>query len=72
MDPSLPKNALEFEESPGYVFLPRHEECPSPLNNNEAEALRAYWHQQGWPNIDSWTDSVCHWAKLHLPNRQRA
>ena len=71
-DPSLPKNALEFEESPRYAFLPRREEHPSPLNDDEAEALRAYWRQQGWPNIDSWTDSVCCWAKLHLLNGQRA
>ncbi|KAH8978597.1 hypothetical protein EDB86DRAFT_3090340 [Lactarius hatsudake] len=71
-NPSLPKNALEFEDNPGYAFLPRREEQPTPLNDNEAEALRIYWLEQGWPNLDSWSGSVCRWAKLQLPNGQRA
>jgi hypothetical protein len=69
---SLPAKALVFEESPGYIFLPRCEEEPRPLDNNEAEALRIYWHEQGWPGLDNWNDSVCRWAKLQLPNGQKA
>jgi hypothetical protein len=71
-DDSLPANYLAFGENPGYMFLPRHKEHPSALNNDEAEALRSYWHEKGWPGLDNWNDSVCCWAKLQLPNGQKA
>ena len=25
-----------------------------------------------WPKADAWPNEVCHWAKLQLPNRQKA
>ena len=71
-DDSLPTNALVFEESPGYIFLPQREEHPSPLANDEAEALRSYWGEQEWPGLENWNDSVCRWAKLPATNRQKA
>lgn len=30
-----------------------------------------YWHAQSWPNADTWTHTLCHWAKLQLPNGQK-
>jgi hypothetical protein len=62
--------ACEFED--GYVFLPRCEEFPSPLTIEELVVLKAYWMAQHWPNIDSWPNAVCRWAKLRLPNGQKA
>lgn len=60
----------EFED--GYAFLPRCEDFPSPLTTDEHMALKAYWVQQGWPNLDSWPNAICRWAKLRLPNGQVA
>ncbi|KAH8987487.1 hypothetical protein EDB86DRAFT_2808878 [Lactarius hatsudake] len=69
---SLPNNAYVFEEAPGYALLPRHEECPAPLSDEELEALMIYWRSQDWPIQRSWPNAVCRWAKLCLPNGQRA
>ena len=69
---SLSNGAREFEGFLGYAFLPRCEEYPSPLKEDECEALKAYWHTQNWPNADTWAHAVCRWAKLQLPNGQKA
>src|SRR6266702_4656476 len=69
---SLPVCAREFEDCPGYALLPRREEYPTPLQEDELQALKGYWHEQGWPNPDSWENGVCRWAKLLLPTGQRA
>ena len=61
-----------FDSAPGYMFLPRREEVPSPLDSNELCALMVYWEEQGWPNKEQWPNSVCRWAKTQLPNGQRA
>jgi hypothetical protein len=68
----LPNGAYEFEGYVGYAFLPRYEDYPSPLGGDEREALRVYWHTQNWPNADAWPPAVCRWAKLQLPNGQKA
>ncbi|KAH9159369.1 hypothetical protein EDB89DRAFT_1887518 [Lactarius sanguifluus] len=60
----------EFEG--GYIFLPRCEEFPSPLTEDEHATFKIYWREQGWPNVDSWPNAVCRWAKLRLPNGQMA
>lgn len=60
----------EFEG--GFIFLPRCEEFPLPLDIDELVALKTYWQEQGWPNADSWPNAVCRWAKLRLPNGQIA
>ena len=39
---SKPTNVREFDEAVGYAFMPRCEEYPSPLTNNEYTALMAY------------------------------
>ena len=64
--------ARKFDGYEGYAFLPRCEEYPSPLEDDERDALKVYWHAQGWPNTDTWPNTVCHWAKLQLPNGQKA
>ena len=69
-DPSRSTHVREFEG--GYVFLPRCEDFPSPLGTEEHAALKSYWMEQGWPSIDSWPNRICRWAKLSLPNGQRA
>ncbi|KAH9050836.1 hypothetical protein EDB87DRAFT_1696226 [Lactarius vividus] len=69
---SLLNGAREFEGYIGYAFLPQCEEFPSPLEDNEHEALKVYWHAQNWPNADTWPHAVCCWGKLQLPNGQKA
>jgi hypothetical protein len=66
----LPNNACVFES--GYAFLLHHEKFPMPLSDDELDTLMVYWQVQGWPNQDSWPNGVCHWARLCLPNGQRA
>ena len=56
----------------GFVFLPWCEEFPLPLAIDKLAALKNYWWEQGWPNVDLWPNVVCRWVKLHLPNRQTA
>ena len=63
-------HAREFED--GYAFLPRCEEFPSPLASDELAALKMYWTGQSWPNSNEWPNAVCRWAKLRLPNGQKA
>ena len=60
----------EFES--GFEFLPRCEEFPSPLSEDELAAFKTYWTKQHWPNADAWPNAVCCWAKIRLPNGQKA
>jgi hypothetical protein len=70
---SLPSNTCVFEGTPkGYALLPRCEDIPVPLQDEELDVLMVYWHLQGWPNQDTWSNAVCRWAKLCLPNGQHA
>ena len=69
---SVPTNRTRvFDSAPGYIFLPRREEVPSPLGNDELQALLLYWEEQQWPNNEQWPNAVCRWAKLQLPNGQK-
>ena len=61
-----------FDSAPGYMFIPRREEDPSPLSDDELHALMIYWEEQGWPNKEQWPNLVCRWAKVQLPNGQTA
>ena len=70
--PSLSTRARKFEGYDGYAFHPRCEEYPTPVAEDEREALILHWRSQGWPNVDTWTHAVCRWAKLQLPNGQVA
>jgi hypothetical protein len=56
----------------GYIFLPRCEEFPSPMSEDELAAFKMYWDAQRWLNADTWPNAVCRWAKLQLPNGQKA
>ena len=67
---SQSSHRCEFEGS--FVFLPCCEDNPSPLSDDELLAFKAYWSSQSWPNIDNWPNAVCRWAKLQLPNGQKA
>ena len=49
---SQSSHRCEFE--PGFLFLPRCEECPSPLSEDELSAFKIYWGKQEWPNADAW------------------
>ena len=55
---SLPNNACIFESAPGYGLIPRCEEYPMPLLDDELSALMAYWQHMGWPNQHSLLRSV--------------
>ena len=63
-------NMHEFDG--GYVFLPCCKEFPSPLSEDELAALMTFWREKDWPNADAWPNTVCRWAKVHLPNGQDA
>jgi len=67
-----PFGAREFDECKGYFFLPRCEEEPSPLGDDELHALQICWREERWPNSGSWVNVISHWSKLQLPNGQRA
>ena len=60
----------EFEN--GFIFLPCCEEVPLPLSEDELIAFKTYWRTQSWPNMEAWANAVCRWAKLQLPNGQKA
>ena len=60
----------EFES--GFKFLPRCKEFPSPLSEDELVAFKTYWTKQHWPNADAWPNAVCRWAKIQLPDGQKA
>jgi hypothetical protein len=69
----FPANAHIFNGYVGYAFLLCSEAYPSPIvEDTEHRAMMAYWHAQNWPNADTWPHAVCHWAKLQLPNGQKA
>ncbi|KAF8269035.1 hypothetical protein EI94DRAFT_1538250, partial [Lactarius quietus] len=70
--PSLSSRAYTFKGLEGYMLLPCSKEFPSPITDNEHDALGLYWHAQNWPNTDSWANAVHCWASLQLPNGQRA
>ena len=70
--PPLSDDAHQFDGYEGYAFHPRCEEYPSPMREDERDAILLYWRSQGWPNADMWTQAVCRWAKLQLPNGQIA
>ena len=68
-----PANARVFDGYNGYTFLPRYERYPSPIvEDAERVALMRYWDTQNWPNKDTWPHTICRWAKLQLPNGQKA
>ena len=67
-----PTRARKFEGYDGFAFLPRCEDYPSPITGDERDALKIYWRAQKWPNVDTWPHAVCRWAKLQLPNGQKA
>ena len=69
---SLSTRARQFDGYLGYAFHPRCEDYPSPVEEDERDAIILYWRSQGWPNMDTWTHAVCRWAKLQLPNGQIA
>lgn len=69
---SVPKNGRVFEGYDGYAMLPRHKVRPTPLSEDELAALMDYWQRQAWPIQGSWQNAVCRWAKLWLPNGQKA
>jgi hypothetical protein len=71
VDPNkLPGNARCF--SNGYALLPRREETRKPLTRSQYNALMVYWEQQNWPNRNTWHNAIARWARLQLPNGQRA
>lgn len=65
--------AHKFNDYGGYAFLPHcKEEYLSPLEDDKHDALKIYWCAQRWPDADTWPNAVCCWAKLQLPNGQKA
>ena len=64
--------AHQCEFNSGFVFLPRCEEHPLPLSEDELIAFKSYWGEQKWPNTNAWPNEVCCWAKLQLPSGQKA
>ena len=66
------RSAHKCEFEGGFVFLPCCEEIPLSLSKDELIAFKAYWITQPWPSADVWPNAVCRWAKLQLPNGQKA
>jgi Transposase family tnp2 len=55
-----------------YAFLPRRDNVATPMAQLEYNALMEYWRRKGWPNGASWPNAIVRWARLQLPNGQRA
>jgi hypothetical protein len=55
-----------------YAFLPRRDSTARPMALLEYNALMGYWQHEGWPNRSSWPNAIVRWARLQLPNGQRA
>jgi Transposase family tnp2 len=68
----LSNRTCTFDSAPGYKLLPRREEVPTALSNDEHHALMVYWNEQRWLNGELWPNAVRRWAKLQLPNEQKA
>ena len=56
----------------GYAFLPRCDQFARPMVQPEYDALMEYWRHEGWPNQSLWPNAIVRWARLQLPNGQRA
>jgi hypothetical protein len=56
----------------GYAFLPRRDSTARAMADIEYNALMVYWQRAGWPNRLSWPNRIVRWARLALPNGQRA
>ncbi|KAI0282450.1 hypothetical protein BC826DRAFT_921758 [Russula brevipes] len=63
-------HAHEFPD--GFAFLPRCDSTARPMARGEYDALMIYWQHEGWPNRSSWPNVIFRWARLQLPNGQRA
>jgi hypothetical protein len=55
-----------------YTFLPQRNSTTRPMGQLEYNALMEYWQSEGWPNRSSWPNAIIRWARLQLPNGQRA
>lgn len=55
-----------------YAFLPQCYTTARPMVPPEYNTLMEYWRHEGWPNQTSWPNMVICWARLQLPNGQRA
>ena len=55
-----------------YALLPRCDSAARPLSVGEYQALMKYWEDMDWPNKNNWPNGVVRWARLRLPNGQRA
>ncbi|KAI0304753.1 hypothetical protein BC826DRAFT_902685 [Russula brevipes] len=56
----------------GFSFLPRCDSTARPMARDEYDALMNYWQREGWPDPLSWPNAIVRWARLQLPNGQRA
>ena len=56
----------------GYAFLPRRDNIARPMLQPEYNALMEHWRHEGWPNQSLWPNAIVRWARLRLPNGQRA
>lgn len=68
--PSLSNHAHVFPDR--YAFLPRCDSIARPMVQIEYDTLMEYWQREGWPNQQSWPNAIIRWARLQLPNGQRA
>jgi hypothetical protein len=67
---NLPRGVKDLGE--GYALLRACQNAPEPVTEAEANAILKYWEAKGWPNMNSWPRAVKRWARLQLPNGQRA
>ncbi|KAK7457870.1 hypothetical protein VKT23_010214 [Stygiomarasmius scandens] len=54
----------------GYYLLPAVEPTRRAVTEQEASAIRTYWAEKNWPNLDKWPGTVSRWARLLIPNGQ--
>lgn len=56
----------------GYALLRACQNVAKPVTEAEANAILKYWEEKGWENLGAWPRVVKRWARLHLPNGQKA
>ncbi|KAF8874896.1 hypothetical protein BD779DRAFT_1450538, partial [Infundibulicybe gibba] len=56
----------------GYHLLCACDKVLREVSPREATAIKGYWAEKGWPNLDGWMKAVKRWGRLQLPNGQIA
>jgi hypothetical protein len=69
-DDLLPRGAKDLGN--GFALLHACQSTAELVTQAEGNAILRYWESKHWPNLEAWPRSVKRWARLQLPNGQKA